>query len=63
MFPQKNWIGRPKGWKDVGETKREFHPLPTHGWCQITLRYGYENENMFIYCPKCLVRFNPPTHD
>jgi hypothetical protein len=62
-FPEKNFFGFPKGWKDLGEIKpihilidgkvileRELHTL-----CHTRLHVGKEGENLFIFCPRCLV--------
>jgi len=63
-FPQRNWLGFPKGWADRGQVsgvydgnKTEF--FSTCNRCRTTARIGKDPEP-FLFCPKCEVKLNPP---
>jgi len=64
MFPQRNWFGQPKGWKDLGKTPLIWvevadHRVPERAWhdfCHKTLHLGKEGDTLFKFCPRCEVK-------
>ena len=65
-FPHKNWLGSPKGWKDLGEKGYEKEELLQDGWtqktyivhpyCRTRVNIGKEGEKLFQFCSRCMVR-------
>jgi hypothetical protein len=62
-FPDKNWLGIKRGWKDLGRIRpyhKEGDPIdyirtPIHAFCHSKLHIGKEGERLFQFCPRCLV--------
>lgn len=65
MFPQKTkWFEKNIGWEDLGEVesvytgiegKRNFE---IHIFCKTTINIGKENDELFKFCPRCMVKVN-----
>ena len=65
MFPQKSKIfKRPIGWKDLG-AQRKTHFIENgksltmndcHKLCGKRVHIGKENEELFMFCPRCLIK-------
>lgn len=63
-FPnyKKNWLGirKPYGWKDLGEVfssyKDDKKILFVHNVCQRISHVGKEDNEIFRFCPLCLVK-------
>lgn len=64
-FPQKTkFLKRPLGWTDLGsigshweeaEKRQMFH---IHSLCGQRIRIGKEENNLFRYCPRCMVKLS-----
>jgi len=63
-FPDKTWLGCPKGWEDLGQVEKvwdrsahngEVYKYETHLFCHTNLHIGKENNKLFKFCPRCLV--------
>lgn len=63
-FPDKNWLGFPKGWKNLGLVE-ESHRIENgevitlterHTFCNSRLKIGREGQEMFKFCPRCLIK-------
>lgn len=60
-FPERNWFGMPKGWQDRGEVEKFYL---SEGWSQVgtcpschsRAKVGRQNNEPFLFCPKCLVK-------
>lgn len=65
MFPQKTkWLKRPIGWEDLGKMMersevrdgRTIILITTHALCNSALHAGKEEDKLFRFCPRCLVK-------
>ena len=63
-FPYKNWFGRPVGWKDLGEVDKLdfiedgklYCKSELHTFCGRRINVGKENQELFYFCPRCLIK-------
>lgn len=65
MFPNKTkWLRRPIGWKDLGlvakstvqKDGKDYTQTTIHSMCKRRVRVGKENNELFNYCPNCLIK-------
>lgn len=59
MFPQKSkWLKRPIGWENLGELNwKRINTKPwKHYFCGEILQVGRENNTLFKFCPRCMVK-------
>ena len=64
-FPEKNWLGKTKGWQDLGpvNSKRTLvdgknieTTTRVHRFCRTRVNVGKENTGeLFYFCPRCLI--------
>lgn len=65
-FPNKNWLGFPKGWKDLGRVKSfnkfmhgaDYTSWEVHTLCHTRARLAREGDEIFKYCPKCMIQLD-----
>lgn len=61
-FPDKNWLGYPKGWEDLGEIEKEYkkrdngYQIESHTYCKTPTHIGKENLHLFKFCPRCMIK-------
>lgn len=60
MFPQRNWLGFPIGWKDLGNVNPTYvratdtTTVECCGYCHATTRVGKTSDDeLFKFCPQC----------
>lgn len=64
MFPnKKGFFNRPDGWEDLGAVEGTSSGNRTisykaHALCMTTLHVGKEANELFRFCPRCLVKVN-----
>lgn len=63
-FPEKNWLGITKGWKNLGR-KGSYYDMKInetlytiHELCGHRLYVGREGEELFNFCPVCLIKID-----
>ena len=67
MFPNKKYLIFKDGWKDLGKVdvrykeRGEIISTEKHVFCGKRIRIGKENNTLFKYCPRCLIKtfFDP----
>lgn len=61
-FPERNWLGNPKGWKYKGQSGETYDPEKkvymtlTHTFCKTIVHVGIEKGEPFRFCPLCEVK-------
>lgn len=61
-FPQYTWWGTPRKWQDRGEieltynSKTKLSSWVTHAFCNTRVHIGKEGDEIFYFCPKCLIQ-------
>lgn len=66
-FPEKNWLGFRRGWKDLGQIKYSScfedgeyrYTGVVHNLCGNRGRVGKEGDKLFKFCPVCEVKLVP----
>jgi len=65
-FPQRNWLGIPKGWEDLGKMEKSWefekgnyeYKADLHSFCKDIARVGKENGELFKFCARCKIKIN-----
>ena len=64
-FPYKIMGVIPMGWRDLGsvfgrtyinESNSNIYSIEEHKYCNAIVHIGLENNELFKFCPKCLVK-------